>query len=272
MCKDVVKSNQFVQNYWTSEQEKIIVNTIAPGLNKDELKIFAHICSKVNLDPFSKQIYAIKRGGKMCIQTGIDGFRLIAERSGKYAPGAETKFVYEDRKLVSATAFVKKLTADGTWHSVSATAYLEEYSTRQGLWAKMPRVMLEKAAEARCLRRAFPADLSGLYTEEEMDQADIEIKNDPLINEETVKSIDEFINGYDEIRENLLKLCKVSSLSEIKESQLQACREFVKIQIKKIKEASKESIKEDTKEASAQNAKTNIEENEEIVKEDQNDC
>jgi len=238
MAGDIVKSNHFVQNSWTPEQEKIIVSTIAPGLNKDELLVFAYHCQRANLDPFVKQIYAIKRGGKMCIQTAIDGFRLIAERSGKYAPGKETEYAYDEKgSLLSATAYVNKLTHDGTWHSVSATAYLEEYTTRQGLWAKMPRVMLEKVAEARALRRAFPADLSGMYTEEEMEQADVEfIQKDEVISEEVAESIDKYINGYDEVREELLKHCKIKSIKEIKKSQLKACKEFVDVRMKKIKE------------------------------------
>ena len=68
---------------WTQEQTQLISSTIAPGCTSDELKLFAYACQRTGLDPFSKQIYAIKRGGKLTIQAGIDGLRSIAERSGE---------------------------------------------------------------------------------------------------------------------------------------------------------------------------------------------
>lgn len=223
---------------WSEEQLAIVKRTLAPDLTNDELMIFGHICHRVNLDPFARQIYAIKRKGKMCIQTGIDGFRLVAERTGKYAPGKDTEFLYDDnKKLIGAKAYVKKMTADGTWHDISATALLSEYNAFQGLWQKMPHVMIEKCAEARALRRAFPADLSGLYSDDEMEQAEAAPHPFPkelpiTIDNDTAKIIDDFINGHDDIRNGLLKLCNVKSVYEIKESQLNATRQFVKAQLK----------------------------------------
>ena len=172
------------------EQVELIKRTVAKGATDDELMLFQHICQKTGLDPFARQIYAIKRWSKkdnrevMSIQTGIDGYRLVADRTNAYAPGAEPTFAYDGGSIVSATAHIKKLVA-GTWHEISATAHYAEYvqQDRDGnptkFWLQMPHVMLGKVAEALALRRAFPAELSGVYTHEEMSQAYDETPKEP---------------------------------------------------------------------------------------------
>lgn len=171
------------------EQIALIKRTVARGASDDELKLFLHACTRTGLDPLMKQIYAVKRWDAnvkretMAIQTGIDGLRLVAERTGRYAPGREPSYTYLDEEqqiLRSATAYIKKMTGDGTWHEVAATARHEEYvQTKQDgtptrFWQRMPHVMLAKVAEALALRRAFPMELSGIYSTEEMTQADSE--------------------------------------------------------------------------------------------------
>lgn len=171
---------------FTDEQVDLIKTSFCKGLSDDEFKVFLYTCQRTGLDPFAKQIYAVKRfDGKlqrevMTIQTGIDGYRLIADRSGTYAPGSEPTYTYDPQgKIVSATSYVKKLTKDGTWHTVSAQAFYDEYvqttkdGRAMGMWAKMSRTMLAKCAEALALRKAFPSQLSGIYTKEEMEQADV---------------------------------------------------------------------------------------------------
>lgn len=165
---------------FSSKQVQILKSIICPGITDDELEVFMMTCTHTNLDPFIKQIYAVKRGGKMTIQTGIDGYRLIAERTHCYAPGPEPTYTFrKDDSLESATSYVKKLTQDGTWHTIAATAYFDEYCkfnsgsrTPAGIWGTMPKTMLAKCAEAVALRRAFPGDMTNVYTAEEMDQAD----------------------------------------------------------------------------------------------------
>ena len=161
---------------YNDEQVGLIKQTVAVGTTDSELALFLHQCSRTGLDPLSNQIHCIKRGGRVTIQTGIDGFRLIADRTEKYAPGETTYKEDGSGNLISATVCVKKLVA-GTWHEVKAEAFLKEYEQSfngqpSAMWKKMPHTMLAKCAESLALRKAFPAELSGLYTDDEMRQAD----------------------------------------------------------------------------------------------------
>jgi phage recombination protein Bet len=163
------------------EKIQLLKDTVCKGSSDAELQLFLHVCVKTGLDPFMKQIYSIRRKSKdkngdwfetQTIQTSIDGLRLIAERTCKYAPGKEPVYVYDSNgRLFSATAFVKKMTADGTWHDVSSTAFNAEFNPGTQFWNKMPHVMLAKVAEASALRKAFPAEMAGIYSDDEMEQA-----------------------------------------------------------------------------------------------------
>ena len=172
---------------FTPEQVSLIKSQIAPKATDDELKLFLHQCSRTGLDPFSRQIYAIHRNtrdangnyvAKMSIQVSIDGFRAIAERSGDYAGQDEPKFTLDDKGLVSCSVTVYRFSPSGQRYPASVgVAFWDEYKQTDfkgnlsPMWAKMPRVMLSKVAEALALRKAYPADLSGLYTTEEMHQS-----------------------------------------------------------------------------------------------------
>ena len=84
------------QSAWTREQIELIKNTVAKGTSDDELALFIHVCQRTGLDPLARQIYAIKRGGQMTIQTGIDGYRLIAARTGNHAGTDDACFNTEE--------------------------------------------------------------------------------------------------------------------------------------------------------------------------------
>jgi phage recombination protein Bet len=158
----------------TQDQLELIKNTVAAGATADELKLFMVIANRSGLDPFTRQIHFVKRGGRATIQTGIDGYRAIAERTGQLAgiddPIYDTESEQHPNK---ATVTVYRMVGE---HRVpfTASARWSEYVPQQGqdfMWRKMPYLMLGKVAESLALRKAFPNDLSGLYTDEEMQQA-----------------------------------------------------------------------------------------------------
>lgn len=175
-------ANELAKIEFNDDTVKLIKNTIAKDASDDELKLFLYQCTRTGLDPMTRQIYFMKRAGKVTIQTSIDGFRVIAERSGDYAGQDEPLFEESDNKLIKATVKVYRFKGDVRYCAAVGVAYWSEYCPQQGqdfMWKKMPHTMLSKVAEALALRKAYPQDLSGLYTNDEMDQAP-KVNNDNL--------------------------------------------------------------------------------------------
>jgi phage recombination protein Bet len=182
------------QAAFSTDQVELVKRTICKDASDDELQLFLGVCKKTGLDPFAKQIYAIRRwnsdaGGKvMSIQIGIDGFRLIAERSDKY-DGQDGPYwcggdgTWHDVWLadgefpVAAKVTVYK---KGSSRPFTGIAHWDEYvqTDKNGeptkMWRQMPAGQLAKCAEALALRKAFPQELSGMYSVEEMQQSENE--------------------------------------------------------------------------------------------------
>lgn len=174
---------------WTQEQKDLIKRTVARGATDDELALLLYTAKRLGLDLLTRQMHFSKRrvwnqkknsyDEVGVIQIGIDGFRAQAERTGKYAGQDPPVYEFSDdgRTLVAATVSIYRKDFP---RPIAATAYYDEYvqtafdkKTNErrpnSMWAKMPRMMLAKCAEALALRKAFPQDLSGLYTEEEVE-------------------------------------------------------------------------------------------------------
>lgn len=169
---------------FTPEQMKLITDTVAKGATPDELKLFLYRCKSLGFDPLKAgQIHFVKYGnGAGTIVVGIDGFRTRAMRSQKLSGIKRGVIRNEKGSAVGAWAEVYRT----DWqHPARIEVSLAEYSTGRGPWQKMPETMIQKVAEAAALRMAFPDDLGGIYTQEEMDQAEA---SKPVIGNNLVKA------------------------------------------------------------------------------------
>jgi len=161
---------------WNDTRVEFIRRTYCGGAPDAIAATFIELCRRRRLAPEEKHVYLTKRGNDWVIQTGIDGYRLIADRTGRYAGSDPPVYDTDDAERPNtATVTVWKL-VDGHRCPFAASARWAEYApkdTRTGfMWVKMPYLMLAKCAEALALRKAFPAELAGVYTDSEMDQAE----------------------------------------------------------------------------------------------------
>ena len=158
------------KNLTVLDDKKLLLNTVAKGATESEFKMFIEFCRATGLNPYKKEIWFIKTKNGVQMMTGINGFLAIANRHPQF-DGMEVSIQEENGKLVSATAKVYR--KDRKIPSC-ATVYLSEYfkpsQFGNGMWEKMPRMMLQKVAKSVALREAFPQELNGIYTQEEMPQ------------------------------------------------------------------------------------------------------
>ena len=165
---------QTTEKTFSNEQINLIKTQIAKDATNDELKLFLYQCQRTGLDPLTRQIYFVKRAGRMTIQTSIDGFRVIAQRSNEYAGQDEPKWTYtESGDILSCSVTVYKFSPSGErYPAATGVAFYKEYYPNPVMLQKtLAHTMIAKVAEALALRKAFPQDLSGIYTSDEMQQA-----------------------------------------------------------------------------------------------------
>jgi phage recombination protein Bet len=189
------------QTEFTPVQKKALEHIGVDQASEGDLQVFFHQAKRTGLDPFARQIHMIGRRSseynpetqektwttKYTIQTGIDGFRLIgrraAEQTGETISMDQAEWLAEDGTWRPAWSnkwglpIAARVTIKRNGQPFTAVAMFDEYAqkTRQGnltqMWQQRPAGQLSKCAEALAWRMAFPQDLAGLYTAEEMDQA-----------------------------------------------------------------------------------------------------
>lgn len=161
-------------------------SVIAKDLTDQELTLFALVCDRSGLDPFARQVYAIKRAGRVTFQTGIDGYRSIAGRTGQFEGSSDPEFgPWVDKPFPHPEwcRIVVYRWQNGRQIEQPGTAWWDEYYPGEKgtvpsgpaavgyMWLTKPRVMLSKVAEAIALRKAFPYLLADIYVREEMEAA-----------------------------------------------------------------------------------------------------
>lgn len=205
---------------WTRQQTRIMAfaglaiiqqngNVIVP--NPGVAEAFIAICNRTGLDPIAKQIYAMEVGGKYIIVTGVDGFRVIAQRTGEYqgqigpqwtdgklypvlnAKGVEVgqdfrwldAWISTENPAAARIGILRRGWKEPLWQTVTA----KEFAKNTGQWPKMFAHMLGIRAETHGMRRAFPNDLSGLYTVDDFDAGELAVIDGDDTKIATIESI-----------------------------------------------------------------------------------
>jgi phage recombination protein Bet len=155
-----------IPTQYNQQQIQLIRDMCARDCTDNEFLLLMQLAKTYQLDPFAKQIWAVKYGNNpAAIFCGRDGFLAIAHRSGKF-DGMESGTRKDGDDLVGWCRVYRKDMSRPFEVEVS----LSEYSTGKNLWQTKPKTMIVKVAESHALRRAF--GISGLYSPEEIDTGD----------------------------------------------------------------------------------------------------
>lgn len=231
---------------FSNDQKDVIKKTLMPkGASDAETALFLQYCIRTQLDPFARQIYASKIGDKLSILASIDGFRLIAERSQKYAGQTIPQFMNKNGEwsevwtsekeypVACKVGVLRKDFNEPLYAIAKWTSYAPYSNGKLGfMWSKMPEVMLAKVAEALALRKAFPNDLSGVYSADEMEQAtdaskkatqiqpDVKTENKPtLLTDEQFNAELQKVAGIEDKDQLATQLSKIDNLKIITDEQ-----------------------------------------------------
>ena len=167
---------------WTEEQIQTIKNTVAKGATNDELAMFLHVSQTYGLDPFLREIQLLKsKTGQLIIYTTRDGYLKIAHREKEEFEGIQSDVLRkgdvfkkvgteihheygQDRgAILGAWAIVYRKSKRIPFYFFAP--FSEYYKAGADNWKTYASAMIQKVAEAMCLKRAFAISL---VTQEEL--------------------------------------------------------------------------------------------------------
>lgn len=172
---------------FSEDQRRMIRDSFANGASDSEFAVLMAVAEARALNPLLRQVHFVARWDSeksrhvWTTQVSIDGLRAIAQRTGLYAGQDEPEFIENPDGTLKACK-VKVYRRDWDRPAVGVAYFSEYVQTRwdkktskqvtSSFWQRMPHTMLAKCAESLAIRKAFPEDTSGLYTPEEMAQAE----------------------------------------------------------------------------------------------------
>lgn len=204
---------------------------LCPNATDAEAYMFLELCKFQGLNPWLREVYPIKYGNSpMQVVTGKETFTKRAQKNPKYK-GSKAgvvvinrndelenrvgEIVLEGEELVGGWADVY---VDGYIEPISATVgFKERCQYKDGKpaskWATAPALMIRKCALVAALREAFPDDVGGLYSAEELGMEEIETPVTPF--NPTENAVDaEFIEVDPETGEAIETEGDIASLFE----------------------------------------------------------
>lgn len=240
---------------FSANEIALIKKTLIPKAGEDDLALFVKQCERTGLDPFSRQIYMIsrydskKKKDVYTIQVSIDGFRLVAERSHEYqgqdgpfwcGDDGEWKDVWlSDKPPYACKVGVYRKDFQAALYGVARfDSYSQTYKGKDNkislsmMWKKMPDLMIAKVAEALALRKAFPMDLSGLYTSDEMSQ----VEPPPPVEEKKPKKSNEDVE-YENLMGSIKGLIKQKAFTNEQVKKITGVETFKNLDVAAVSDA-----------------------------------
>lgn len=213
-------------------------NSVFPGASDESIYMAAQYCAARKLDIFKKPIHIVplsirdsvtgKYETRDVIMPGIYELRTTAFRTGEMA-GIDEPVFGEEKKIhgINAPEWCKitvyRIIA-GQRYAFTHTEFFEEAAATKNngelnsMWTKRPRGQLAKCAEAGALRKAFPDEMGGLMTSDEVSEIDapqeIDVTPKPDLTEK-INEIKQLIRDTGSNESRFLSFLGISGYDEI---------------------------------------------------------